>query len=268
MHNIKLDKNNKLNKKLWPGIYLDSKFAYKYIEEEGAEYCFDGERNEIIPPWEDAITGTEETKESELNKLICDLVDHESKNQTRDFGAIRHLTTNCLSTASLIITPFTIMELIKIYGVSNFEDFCTYTIGFDKTSKLGKQGIAQALSKLLNKQNSEDNEIVDELFESCSLHPSDLRAYGLEGTCYIDDLPLHTTEYDVGTFLWKLSLLQLDTEEILDVHAAAQLGCKYIATLSPKIKLNKQLIEESTDMTVITNANQLLKVLNTYKKQA
>lgn len=257
MYPIKLEKEGKLGEALKPAILLDAGFTRYYKDVEGM-----GSFDDITI---NADTETMQPAEIEQLKYFCDLASPE--NQNGDFIAIRNIAINCLSTASLVVTPLTVLGLIRTHSKKMYEQLCSDSIGVAEVKRIGDRGTAESLSKLLNKYREDANDkAAKELLENCSLNMSFVKAHGLQGTFYASDLPIKITDSDIGCFLWELALVQFSTSEIINIHTAKLIGCEYIATMSTNIISNKNLIEEVAGITVLGSPKELLDVLHKHHK--
>lgn len=264
MNTTKRKEGGSIDKKHEPVIYIDGKFGRDYILAEGAEGCWDENSKEIIPPEEGISSMTPSTDEL-INKLIRDLV--KPSNNIKTFGAIRHIATNYLSTASLIVTPMTMLEIRKEHAKNMFKEYCAHSIGIEELEKMSEKETSKYLAELLARyRKNKDDKIVKEVIVDCSINMSYLRAHGLSGISYIDDLTLHITDEDINSFLWKLSLVQVSTSNILHLHAAKQLNCKYFATLDDAINGNKEMIEDGSEIKILGSAEEVLEVLRSHSK--
>jgi hypothetical protein len=239
MHPARLNKDGSLRKEFKPAIYVDTNFLRYYYNAEGAEFSFDENGNTIDPPWKDDLPKIPSFNDSR-HKLMVDLIN--PKNYFKDFGCIRHLTTNYLSEASLILTPLSLLELFKLHAEVTFKDIFAESLGAKQIQRMGEKEVGKHLSTLYSRWlANKKNEVLNGLIQDCYFNMSFARAHGLQGTFYISDHNIRITEGDVGRFLWILSFLQLETTDILHLHSAKKLGCEYFATFDKGFASNKDM---------------------------
>ena len=197
--------------------------------------------------------------------VIADLV--RPKNLLKDFGIIRHIATSCLSTASLILTPISLLELFKIHAEVTFKNICAEAVGAKQIQRMGDKEVGRHLSQLLERwREDKSNEIVKEIVQDCYFNLSFARSHGLDGTFYVENLRMNLTDGDVGRFLWTLSFSQLEATDILHVHCAKTLGCDFFATLDAGIVANRGNIEEAGKLKVLGSPQALIDVLRENRK--
>lgn len=276
MHPAKLNENGSLHDVYKPAIYVDTNFLRLYYNAEGAEFCFDEDGNPLEPPWESELREFRESNgvtipdlppshEELRRQMIWDLVG--TKDNVRDFGRIRHFAINCLSKASLILTPIAVLELFKIHAEVTFKDICADSVGVKRIQRWGDRTVGEHLSDLFSRFLAEEsNETLRELKQDCTFNLSFAQAHGLQGTFYVNDLRFRITDGDVGRFLWVLSFLQLEAADILHIHAAKLLGCDYLASLDAAFSKNKDIIEDRAGIKILSNAKQVIDVMKRNRK--
>ena len=245
---------------------MDTNFLRHYYNAEGAEFLFDENGNSIDPPWEDDLPKTSPSSKDLRHKLIVDITN--PKDYLEDFGCIRHLTTNCLSKASLILTPLSLLELFKLHAEVTFKDICAESLGAKRIQRMGEKEVGKHLSKLYSQWLTDNqNEVLKSLVQDCYFNMSFARAHGLQGTFYVSDHNIRITEGDVGKFLWILSFLQLEVADVLHLHSAKQLGCEYFATFDKGFAINKDIIKEAAGIQILCSAKEVLKILKQFRKE-
>lgn len=266
MHPARLNEDGTLQKEFTPAIYCDTNFLRHYYHAEGAEFFFDENGNSIDPPWKGDFPEIIPSSNDLRHKLIVDIIN--PKDFSKDFGCIRHITSYCLSKASLILTPLSLLELYKLHAEVNFKNICAESLGAKRIQRMGEKEVGQHLSKLYSKWLTEkQNEVLKDLIQDCYLNMSFARAHGLQGTFYISDHTIRITEGDVGNFLWIPAFLQLEAADVLHLHSAKQLGCEYFATFDKGFAINKDIIKEASGIQILCNAKEVLKILKQYKKE-
>jgi len=268
MFPVALKENGQLEDKYKPAIYLDTNFLRHYFNNEGTEFCFDEKGEPTKPLCEDDDTPIMwSEQEEQRRKVIADLV--RPKDLTKDFGIIRHIATNCTSTASLILTPIALLELFKVHAEVSFKNICAGAVGAKQIQRMGDRQVGRHLSYLLEElRKDKTNEVVKDIVQDCYFNMSFARSHGLQGIFYVEKLNLTLSDADVGRFLWMLSFSQLETTDILHVHCAKMLGCDFFATLDGGIASIRSNIEETGKIKVLVNTQELIDVLRRNKKTA
>lgn len=258
-------RNGQLKEIYKPAIYMDTNFLRHYFNCEGAEFYYDEKGNNIKPPWEEGEPGLPESSMEKRTRYIQDLM---IKNEyMKEFGQIRHYTTYNITNASLILTPISLLEMYKVHAEVTFKEVCAESLGAKRIQRMGDKDVGKYLSKIYGEyKRDKGNEIVRSLIDECVFNMSFARCHGLEGLFYIADQQLRVTETDVGRFLSLLSVLQIDTTDIIHLHTAKLLGCDYFATYDSVIIANKAIIKESAGIDVLCNAKELIDVLKKNKK--
>lgn len=260
MFPVNLDENGQLGDKYKPAIYLDTNFLRHYLNSEGAELCFDAKGGPTSPPWEDDEPQLPPTQEVMRNSIIADLV--RPKAFVKDFGIIRHIAINGLSTASLILTPISLLELIKLHAEVKFKDICADVVNVKNIQRMGDKEVGKHLSHLLEQlRKDRANEAINGIVQDCLLNLSYAQAHGFHGIFYVENLKMTISDAHVGQFLSMLSFSQLEATDILHIHSAKSLGCEFFATLDQGIASNKDSIEEACGLKVLGNAQELINVL-------
>jgi hypothetical protein len=268
MYPVELKENGQLEGKYKPAIYLDTNFLRHYFNNEGAEFCFDEKGEPTQPPWEDDETPiVRSEQEEQRRKVITDLVG--PKDLIKDFGIIRHIATNVLSTASLILTPIALLELFKVHAEVTFKNICAGAVGAKQIQRMGDKQVGKHLSCLLEEwRKDKTSEVVKDIVQDCYFNLSFARSHGLQGIFYVEKLNFALSDADIGRFLWTLSFSQLETTDILHIHCAKMLGCDFFATLDGGIASNRSNIEEAGKIKVLVNTRELIDVLRRNKKTA
>lgn len=253
MSKKKLNNNEKLDEKSKPSIYLNAPFVLQYLYAEGEDHR-DENGNEApdipSPPY------------NLRDKLMQDLL--ETKNRAEHLAKIKNIAKNSLSDCRLVFTPTVLIEVIKSYAERSFKELITDNLCIGEAPE---NHIGRSLSRLFvqHLKNKKDK-LAKGLLGQCSIGTSLTREYGLKGITYLNDLSLHINSADIDQFLQALALQQLSASEILNLHAAKSIGCKYFATLEQGFVENKKFIYESIGLKVLGSAEEILKVLNKHRK--
>jgi len=266
MFPVELKENGQIEDKYKPAIYLDTNFLRHYFNSEGEEFYFDDQWQPTKPPWEeDDVPETGPEREELRRSVIINLLG--LKNRDMDFGIIRHIATNALSTASLILTPIALLELFKVHAEVTFKNICAEAVGAKQIQRMGDKEVGRLLSRLLEQwRKDKSNEIVKDILQDCFFNLSFARSHGLNGIFYVENLRMTLTDGDIGRFLWTLSFSQLEATDILHIHCAKMLGCDFFATLDAGIASNKDSIEEAGKLKVLGTTHALIDVLRNYRK--
>ncbi|NVN90989.1 MAG: hypothetical protein HXX11_10340 [Desulfuromonadales bacterium] len=260
MFPVDLDENGQLGDKYKPAIYLDTNFLRHYFKNEGAELSFDALGLPTSPPWEDDDPQLPPTQEDMSSTIIADLV--RPKEFVKDFGIIRNIAINCLSTASLIVTPIALLELFKLHAEVTFKDICADVVGVKQIQRMGDKQVGNHLSHLLRLWHKDrTNEVIKSIIQDCNFDFSFAREHGLDGIFYVENFKMTISDANLGQFLWTLSFLQLEATDILHIHSAKSLGCEFFATLDQGIASNKDSIEEACGLKVLGKTQELIDVL-------
>jgi hypothetical protein len=266
MHPARLNEDGSLQKEFKPAIYVDTNFLRHYYNAEGAEFLFDENGNTIDPPWKDDSPEIPSSLNDSRHKLILDITN--PKDYFKDFGCIRHLTAYCLSEASLILTPLSLLELFKLHAEVAFKDICAESLGAKQIQRMGEKEVGKHLSALYSRWLADNqNEVLKGLIQDCDFNMSFARAHGLQGTFYVSDHNIRITDGDVGSFLWILSFLQLETTDVLHLHSAKKLGCEYFATFDKGFATNKDIIKKAAGIQILCSAKEVLNILKQYRKK-
>ena len=266
MHPVRLNDDGSLKNEFKPAIYADTNFLRHYYNAEGAEFLFDENGNSIDPPWKDDLPNSVPSSSDLRHKLIVDIIN--PKDYLADFGCIRHLTTNYLFIASLIVTPLSLLELFKLHAEVAFKDICAESIGAKRIQRMGEKEAGKYLSKLYGQWlTDKENEVLKNLIQDCYFNLSFARAHGLKGTFYVSDHNIRVTDGDVGKFLWVLSFLQLEAADVIHLHSAKQLGCEYFATFDKGFSINKDIIHEAAGIKILNSTKEVIRILKQFKKK-
>lgn len=266
MQPVSLKKDGSLTKIFRPAIYLDTNFLRHYYNAEGAEFYVDENGNDVDPPWEKDWPLGRPNREELRAEILQGLI--KTKDHTKEFGIIRHIAINCLSKASLILTPISLLELYKIHAEIMFKETCAEAVGVKSIQRMGDKPVGKILSKLYEKASADtDTGPYQALIQACHFNTSFAGAHGLRGIFYVSEHTLKLSMGDVEKFLWLLSFLQLEATDILHIHSAKKLGCEYFATFDNGIKDNKKIIEKAAGFKILSKPMELINILNKNKKK-
>lgn len=261
MHTAKLNEDGTLQEVYKPAIYLDTNFLRQYYNAEGSEFYVDDDGNEVEPQ-----LASDFQKKDERKQMLWDMI---SKQDTyKDFALLRHYAINCLTKASLIITPIAVLELFKLHAEVNFKEICVDVVGIKRIQRWGDREVGKHLTQLFKRSlSNEDQESVRSVKQDCTFDLSFAEAHGLQGTFYVKDLRLRITEVDVANFLWVPSFLQFDATDIIHIHAAQLLGCDYLASLDRDFSRNREIIESFTKFKMLCSVKEVMDVMMRNRKQ-
>lgn len=261
MHPAKLNEDGALQEVYRPAIYLDTNFLRHYYNAEGAEFCVDDEGNEVEPPWASDFHKKDARKQM-LWDMIC------KRDTYKDFALLRHYAINCLTKASLIITPIAVLELFKLHAEVLFKEICADAVGVKRVQRWGDREVGKYLTELFKRFLADgEQESVRSVKQDCTFNLSFAQAHGLQGTFYVNDLRFRITDGDIANFLWVPSFLQLDTTDILHIHAAQLLGCDYLASLDRGFSHNRKIIESFANFKMLCSVKEVTDVMKRNRKR-
>jgi hypothetical protein len=261
MYPAKLNEDGALEEIYKPAIYIDTNFLRYYFIYEGTEELVDDRGN----PVNYNNSKNYISFEAKTNDIIRNVVGY--KDYLEDFAYIRRIAIYHLSNASLIISPISFLELYKIHAEISFKEFCAEALGAKHIQRMGVKEVGNCLSKIYKKYlENKENDVLSNIVQSTVFNMSFARAHGLEGIFYVSDLNLILYEGDIGNFLWILAYLQLDTTDILHLHAAKLLNCDYFATFDSGFTKNSQIIEKFTGIKIISTSKDVIQVLEENRK--
>ena len=264
MHPAKLNEDGSLQEVYRPAIYLDTNFLRRYYNAEGIELCVDSDGNEVEPSWASDSTEVRmpgDTRRQTMWDIIC------KKESIKDFAVLRYYAINCLSKASLILTPIAVLEMFKLHAEVIFKQIGGESIGVKRVQRWSDRDVGEYLTKIFRRSLAdEQQEEVKSIKQDCTFNLSFAESHGLQGTFYVNDLRLRITERDVAQVLWVPSFLQLGTTDILHIHAAHILGCDYLASLDTGFSRNKEIIESFAGFKVLCSVKDVMDVMKRNKK--
>jgi len=221
----------------------------------------DDDGNEVEPPW-----ASDFHKKDARKQMLWDMI--YKKDTYKDIALLRHYAINCLTKASLIITPIAVLELFKLHAEVLFKEICADVVGVKQIQKWGDREVGRYLTELFRRfLADEEQKSVRSVKEDCTFNLSFAEAHGLQGTFYVNDLRFCITEVDVANLLWVPSFLQLDTTDILHIHAAQLLGCDYLASLDGDFSRNREIIESFTKFKMLCSVKEVMDVMKRNSKR-
>lgn len=264
MYPVKLKNDGTLEDVYRPSIYLDTNFLRHYYLAEGSEDYIDDDGNEVEPPW---ASDFPEAPDSARRQMLWRLV-HKGESG-RQFALIRRYAINCLSEASLILTPLAVLELFKLHAEVAFKEVCADVLGVKQVQRWGDKTVGEYLTEIFNRAVADNGDaIAEEIKQDCTFNLSYAQAHGLWGTFYVEDLQFRITAADVGRILWVPSFLQLDATDVLHLHTAHSLKCDYFASLDKGFSRNRNLIESFAGFKLLCNVTEVVNVMRKHKKSA
>jgi hypothetical protein len=261
LHPAKLNEDGSLQEVYRPSIYLDTNFLRHYYNAEGAEFYVDDEGNEVETPRASYFP-----KEDPSKKMLRDMI--QKRDIFKDFALLRHYAINGLTKVSLIITPIAVLELFKLHAEIMFKQICTDAVGVKWVQKWGDREVGKYLTEIFQRSLADDKkDSVRSVMEDSTFNLSFAECHGLQGTFYVNDLRIHITSGDVATVLWVPSFLQLETTDILHIHAAQLLGCDYLASLDSGFSRNRTIIESFAKFKILCSVKEVLDVMKRNKQE-
>jgi hypothetical protein len=261
LHPVNLSEDGSLQEVYRPAIYLDTNFLRHYYNAEGAECCVDDEGNDVEPLWASDFQ-KKNAREQMLWDIIC------KRDTYKYFALLRRYAINDLTKASLIITPIAVLELFKLHAEVLFKEICAGAVGVKRVQKWGDRDVGKYLTDIFQRSlDDKKQESVRSVKEDCTFNLSFAECHGLQGTFYVNDLRFRITEVDVANYLWVPSFLQLDTTDILHIHASQLLGCDYLASLDRGFSRNKKIIESFTKFKILCSVEEVMEVMKRNRKR-
>jgi hypothetical protein len=239
-----------------PAIYLNTGFVREYYLAEGGEECVDEEGRERKPPWDE---GGEEPRDPRTD-MLADIIP--SKTGVDDFSLIRRLVGSRLTSVSLVFTPITLLELYKWRADEAMADICSEMVGAACARGFDERMRGTYLAKIFALSDSDDkNKTAKQIRQDCTFAAN---SPGLDGTVCAD-VQLSLNAGAVHRVLWPLSFVQLQTVDILHLHAAHALGCEYFASLDPAVSDNRDLIER-LGIRLLCGPKEVIAVLKAHQR--
>lgn len=261
MHPAKLNADGSLQEIYRPAIYLDTNFLRHYYNAEGAEFCVDDDGNKVESTWTSDFH-KKDAREQMLWDMIC------KRDTYQDFAILRRYAINCLTEASLIITPIAVLELFKLHAEVLFKEICAGAVGVKRVQRWGDRDVGKYLTEIFQRFLDDDKqEPIRSVKQDCTFNLSFAEAHGLEGTFYVNDLRFHITDGDVARILWVPSFLQLETTDILHIHAAHILGCDYFASFDKGFSRNRKIIESFASFKMLCSVKEVMDVMKRNRKR-
>lgn|GEM_PF-1380914 len=265
MYPARLNADGALQDVYRPAIYLDTNFLRHYYLAEGAEDFVDDEGREIEPPWASDFPRVEPSPDART-QMLWKMI--RKRDTATDFALIRHYAINCLTEASLILTPIAVLELFKLHAEVAYKEICAEAVGVKWVQRWGDRAVGEHLTEIFNRSVAEDkDDTAREIKQDCTFNLSFAMAHGLQGTFYVNDLRFRLTDADVARILWVPSFLQLETTDVLHLHAAHLLRCDYFASLDSGFSRNRQLIESFAGFKLLCSVKEVMDVMKKHRKK-
>jgi len=265
LHPVKLKEDGSLQDVYKPAIYLDTNLVRHYYNAEGAELCVDDDGNEVEPPWDSGFHKIQSSLDTR-RQMLWDMI--RKRDAFKDFALLRHYAINWLTNASLILTPIAVLELFKLHAEVLFKQICADAVGVKCVQRWGDRDVGKYLTEIFRRfLADEKHEPIRSVKQDCTFNLSFAEAHGLKGTFYVSDLRFRITDGDVARILWVPSFLQLETTDILHIHAAHLLGCDYFASLDKGFSRNKDIIESFARFKILCSVKEVIDVMKRNRKE-
>jgi len=253
MNNNLIDENGKLQEVYLPAIYFDSSVVIDY--------------------WISEYMEMPEDKFSQPNdNLLRDLFLKDKR--IKDTFEIRDRILSGQSKVTPIITSLSLIELMEWHVEAVFKELASESLGTMFIQKKSKKEVGDYLKKLL--MSAEENlkeehwrnytedwkiESLKELMSELWLNRSFVNHHGLWGLLQAD---IKNFSFSIDK-AWQepsaYAFLQLGAADTLHILFAEHLGCKYFASFDSDFKRAKNIINEKNEITVLTNPQEILKVI-------
>ena len=265
MYPARLKKDGSIQNVYRPAIYLDTNFLRHYYLAEGAEDLVDDNGREIEPPWASDGPSVEQPPDART-RMLWKMI--RKRDTAPDFALMRRYAIYCLTKASLILTPIAVLELFKLHAEVAFKEICAEAVGVKWVQRWGDRAVGEHLAEIFNRSVGKDkDDTAREIQQDCTFNLSFAMAHGLQGTFYINDLRFRLTNADVARILWVPSFLQLETTDVLHLHAAHLLRCDYFASLDTGFSRNRQLIESFAGFKLLCSVKEIMDVMKKHRKK-
>lgn len=225
----------------------------------------DDEGRDVEPPWVSDFDITSEP-EDPRRQMLWNMI--RRRDYIKDFALLRRYAIYCLTKASLILTPIAVLELFKLHAEVTFKEICADAVGVKWVQRWGDREVGEYLTEIFNRAvGGVQDDIAKEIKQDCTFNLSFAHGHGLSGTFYVNDLRFRITDADVGRIFWVPSFLQLDTTDILHLHAAHFLHCEYFASLDKGFSRNRQLIESFAGFKLLCSVTEVMDVMKKHRKE-
>jgi len=252
-----LTKNGRLRKKFLPAVYFDSSVVIDYWRTEGME-----------------MPETEEDrfmKEDELLHLQVVRNILASEVQFNKMAQIRKKSLFEKSKVTPVVSPFSLLELMEWQAEAAFKQIASEASGVGFIQKRSKKQIGDYLKEALKLRRAESEKQkgnrrggstgLEILMSETWLNRSFLECHGLSGLLQVDIVNFHLTINKVWREPSAYAYLQLGIADIMHILLAQHLGCKYIASFDSDFVRVKDIIQEETEILVLTSPEEILAIL-------
>jgi hypothetical protein len=236
-----------------PTVYIDTSVAIEYFIVEGVEaYAL------TTTPQPGPFEGPEQRAIRELIK---------SDARWNAMAAFRRAYLGNRDVATILVTsPLAVIELSEWYAETVFRSLCVDVAGPGAVQRRGKKDVGELIAKLVAEVDREqeghpsDPDLAEarrQALRSMCIVPSFLESHGLRGVGVKDLNGFEVSQdfaYGVGDLL---AHLQLGLADILHIHAAGHLRCKYFASFDSDFRRVKKLIEDEFSLSLLTSPEEL-----------
>ena len=252
-------RSGRLRAKYLPAIYFDSSVLVDYWMTEGLEtdWTEDPVEKIISENYPKSLVVVRELLKADmrLQKVV----------------EIREKLIFGLSKLSAVISPLALLELMEWKAEASFREYANEAAGAHIIQRRSKKEIGDYLKKLLELRRDE-KEKQEERERGCStgleilmsdtwLNRSFAECHGLRGLVQADIVNFKLTLDRAWQEPFAYAYLQLGTSDILHILLARHLGCIYIASFDDDYRRARKIIEEESNMKVLTSPEDILGVL-------
>jgi hypothetical protein len=249
----------RLRTKYLPAIYFDSSVLIDYWITEGLE-----------TDWtEDPIEKIISENEPKSLVVVRELLKADKRLQK--VVEIRKKLIFGLSKLSAVISPLALLELMAWKAEAAFKQYASEAAGVHIIQRKSKKEIGDYLKKLLELRRDEiEKEKGNEkgystgleiLMSDTWLNRSFAECHGFRGLLQADIVNFKLTLAQAWQESFAYAYLQLGTSDILHILLARHLGCNYIASFDDDFRRARDIIEEESQMKVLTSPEDILGVL-------
>jgi len=249
----------RLRAKYLPAIYFDSSVLIDYWITEGLET--DWTENPI-----EKIISENEPKSLVVVKELL-----KADKRLQKVVEVRKKLIFGLSKLSAVISPLALLELMAWKAEAAFKQYANEAAGVHIIQKKSKREIGDYLKKLLELRRDEiEKEKGNEkrystgleiLMSDTWLNRSFAECHGLRGLLQADIVNFELTLDQAWQEPFAYAYLQLGASDILHILIARHLGCNYIASFDDDFRRARDVIEEESQMKVLTSPEDILGVL-------
>ena len=265
-HYRAVDTTGALLDKFKPGIYLDTNVLMEYWLAEGMDRDIEDDIEELVRP----------------NKYLDFLKELlQADRRTSLMTEIRKMAL--CSRASLIFTPFSLLEFLKIHVESIFKWYVVEATSIDFLEfKINKRNIVDYLDKILDMGNQargeRDSKPPDERGDTSGpefvcgdlwIEPSFVLSNGFQGLSEADVVNFDLTHPKVWQEFRLFPYYQTSLADMIHILLASHLGCEYIASFDSHFKILKEggvkeIIRGTTGIQVLNSPEMIREILTQY----